>query len=77
MCLADGMDFSLPNDLDEGGEGTTSFRRTRCGMVKHVGGHGWQSEWESVDEVEVLAAVAELAIYRNRRGSLIRYKQFH
>jgi hypothetical protein len=69
-CLAAGLEFALPNDLDEGGEGSTSFRRTGSGLVRLVGGHGWQSGWRPVGESDVLAAVSELAAHPDWRGSL-------
>jgi hypothetical protein len=74
-CLADGLEVSLRNDLDEGGEGSTSFRRTPTGLVRLVGGHGWQSGWKPTDEAGVLASVTELAEHnRSNQGSLIRQK---
>src|SRR5262249_58398314 len=73
-CLAGGLEVSLSNDLDEGGEGSTSFCRTRSGLARQVGGHGWQSGWEPATEADVLAAVAALAARPGRRGSLVRYK---
>ena len=69
-CLAAGLEVALPNDLDEGGEGSTSFRRTGAGLVRRIGGHGWQSGWRPVSESDVLAAVAELAARPDWRGSL-------
>src|SRR5262249_24498982 len=74
-CLGGGVGVSLRNDLDEGGEGSTSFRRTPTGLVKLVGGHGWQSGWKPTDEAGVLASVMELAEHnRSNQGSLIRQK---
>lgn len=74
-CLADGLEVSLRNDLDEGGEGSTSFRRTPTGLVKRVEGHGWQSGWKPTDEGDVLASVTDLAEHnRSNQGSLIRQK---
>jgi hypothetical protein len=74
-CLAAGMEVTLPNDLDEGGEGSTSFRRAEVGFVKQVGGHGWQSGWRPATEADVLAAVVELAARPDSRGSLVRDKR--
>ena len=74
-CLADGLEVALGNDLDEGGEGLTSFRRGPSGLVVQVGGHGWQSDWKPTDDAGVLAAVTELAAHnRNGRAQLIRHK---
>ncbi len=66
-CLADGVEVCLRNDLDEGGEGCTLFRRSPSGLVTKVGGHGWQSEWVPTDEASVLASVAELAVLNRGR----------
>src|SRR5262249_62241815 len=37
-CLAGGLEVSLSNDLDEGGEGSTAFCRTRSGLARQGGG---------------------------------------
>lgn len=66
-CLAEGAEVSLSNDLDEGGEGCSCFRRLPSGLVMKIGGHGWQSDWKPIDEAGFLAAVAELAGH-NRGG---------
>lgn len=66
-CLAKGAEVGLRNDLDEGHEGCTFFRRRRAGIVAISGGHGWQGNWKSIDDDEFLAAVARLAPH-NRRG---------
>jgi hypothetical protein len=67
-CLADGLDVSLRNDLDEeGGEGCTLFRRSRLGLETMVGGHGWSSPWTATDEAGVCSAVMNLAVF-NRGG---------
>jgi hypothetical protein len=65
--LGDGTEVRLSNDLDEGGEGTTGFRRSASGLDTMVGGHGWQSDWKPIDEATFLALVAELAVH-NRGG---------
>lgn len=57
----------MRNDLDEGGEGCTLFRRSLSGLVTKVGGHGWQGAWKTTDEAGVLSAVADLAEF-NRGG---------
>lgn len=59
--LRRGAEVMLRNDLDEGHEGCTFFRRVRWGYETKTGGHGWQSGWGPTDEAGVLAAVAELA----------------
>src|SRR5262245_41278315 len=56
-CLADGFEVWLRNDLDEGCEGCTLFRRTPSGLATMVGGHGWSGEWQPTDEAAVLSAV--------------------
>ena len=74
--LADGLEVALENDLDEGHEGVTSFRRTRSGLVTQIGGHGWQSGWKPTDDAGVLATVIELAVLnRGDEGRLIRHKR--
>jgi hypothetical protein len=62
-CLAAGFEVCLRNDLDEGGEGCTLFKRSASGLLTKVAGHGWgwSSEWKPIDEAGVLAAVARLA----------------
>jgi hypothetical protein len=78
-CLADGCEVCLRNDLDEGGEGCTSFRRWQSGLMTMVGGHGWQSGWTLTDEASIVAAVVELASFNrgghwSRQGSITRGK---
>lgn len=67
-CLADGAEVSLRNDLDEGGEGFSSFCRSSSGNFTRVGGHGWQNEWKPIDEAAFLTAVVEMACH-NRGGA--------
>jgi hypothetical protein len=78
-CLAAGAEIKLRNDLDEGGEGITFFRRTPAGLSSKVGGHGWQGQWQPIDEAEFVAAVMELAPHNRGgsqgQGSLVRYKR--
>jgi hypothetical protein len=78
-CLAAGWEVCLRNDLDEGGEGCTFFRRSPSGLVTMTSGHGWQGEWRPLDEAGVLAAVVELAGLNrgghwSTRGSISRSK---
>lgn len=60
-CLIGGAEVSLGNSLDEGHEGTTSFRRVGSGLETKVGGHGWQGDWKPIDEAGILVSVAALA----------------
>lgn len=78
-CLADGFEVCLRNDLDEGHEGCTLFRRAPSGLETMVRGHGWSSKWKPTDEADVLSAVAELVEFNRGghwsiQGSLDRYK---
>lgn len=66
-CLAVGLEVCLSNDLDEGHEGVTFFRRTDEGLSTKVGGHGWQGDWWPIEEAGFIAVVAELAPH-NRGG---------
>jgi hypothetical protein len=81
VCLADGAEVCLHNDLDEeGGEGCTFFRRVGSSLVTMVGGHGWQGDWKATDEAGVRTAVAELADLNrgghwSTQGSIIRSKR--
>lgn len=80
-CLSDGVEVSLRNDLDEGREGVTFFRRTAAGLSSKVGGRGWQGDWEVIDEVQLASAVAELAAHNrgghwSAQGALIRHKRY-
>ena len=59
--------LALNNDLDEGGEGSTTFRAAAGRIESRSGGHGWQGEWTSLDEAACLAAVPALAAF-NRGG---------
>jgi hypothetical protein len=56
-----GYEVSLRNDLDEGLEGCTDFRKSAAGYEKLIGGHGWQSGWKPVDEADVLSEIVSLA----------------
>jgi len=74
--LHDGAEVCLRNDLDEGGEGCTYFRKTPTGISTMTGGHGWQSEWKPVGDQAVIVAVAELANLNrgghwSRQGTII------
>ena len=60
-CLTEGYEVCLRNDLDEGLEGCTVFRRSTSGLETMIFGHGWSSKWKPTDEVGVLLAVTELA----------------
>ena len=76
-CLAAGFEVCLRNDLDEGHEGTTFFRRTAAGLSTKVGGHGWQGDWRPIDDAGFVAAVAGLAAHNrggqwSTRGTLVR-----
>ena len=61
QLLNDGHEVSLCNDLDEGGEGSTSFCRKGGGYEQQVGGHGWSGEPTPMDEAAVRAAIVALA----------------
>jgi hypothetical protein len=79
-CLNAGAEVCLRNDRDEGGEGTTTFRRTPAGLSAKEDGHGWQGDWRPVDEAGFAAAVAELAPNNRsghwaKQGSLVRHKR--
>jgi hypothetical protein len=70
LCLAEGHEIMLSNDLDdgEGYEGCTFIRRSSSGGLEmKTGGHGWSSDWKPANEVEVTTTVKELA-HRNRHG---------
>lgn len=66
-CLKAGLELSLRNDLDEGGEGCTLFRMTREGLISKVGGHGWSGDWKAVDE-DLFPAMVEALAPHNRGG---------
>lgn len=73
-----GYELSLRNDLDEGGEGSTGFRRGAAGYERLIGGHGWQSGWKPVGRQELLSEVAALAAFTrppHPTGSLVRRKR--
>lgn len=71
-----GATVSLRNDLDEGLEGTTCFRKARHKIQRMDGGHGWTTEWKDTNEHGVIAAVAEWAHLNcgghwSRQGSIM------
>lgn len=66
-CLNAGFEVQLRNDLDEGLEGYSLFRRTPSGLEFKVGGHGWSGSWKPLDEASFTATIAELAPH-NRGG---------
>ena len=71
-----GATVSLQNDLDEGLEGITFFRRARGRIRTMDGGHGWTTEWRDTDEHGVIAAVAKWAHLNcgghwSRQGSIM------
>lgn len=66
-AIASGFEVCLRNDLDEGREGCTFFRRSTSGLETMTGGHHWQSKWKPTDQRAVVTAVAELA-HLNRGG---------
>jgi hypothetical protein len=59
--LDGGAEVSLCNNLDEGREGRTDFRKLAGGYETRTGGHGWQSPWGPTDRASVHAAVVRLA----------------
>lgn len=60
--LRKGVELSLYNDLDEGGEGMTTFVHTAgAGFKMMTGGHGWSSDWNVISETALHAAILELA----------------
>lgn len=65
--LLDDVEVSLMNGEDEGGEGTTSIRKTATAFETRNGGHGWQGDWIEMTMEEVRQRIIELAP-RNRGG---------
>jgi len=54
-------EISLMNGEDEGGEGSTTIRKTENGFETKDGGHGWQSEWKIMTHGQVRVRMIELA----------------
>ena len=59
--ILDTAEISLMNDEDEGGEGSTTFRKTDNGLESKDGGHGWQSEWKIMTRDQIRDRMLELA----------------
>lgn len=61
--LDEGCEITLHNDLDEGGEGYTSFRRDAHGYATLDAGHGWQGKWTVTDEPGVRATMLQFSAF--------------
>lgn len=75
--LDSGYQIRLGNDLDEGREGCTDFRRMVAGYERRVGGHGWQSSWKTVGRTELIEEIVSLAHFTrppHRTGWLVERK---
>ena len=60
-------EICLMNNEDEGGEGATTIRKTKTGFEARNGGHGWQGDWNKMNEDEVSQLIIQLAP-QNRGG---------
>lgn len=57
----------LMSGEDEGGEGTTTIRKTTSAFEVRNSGHGWQGDWTEMTADEVRRRIIQLAP-RNRGG---------
>jgi hypothetical protein len=58
--LENETEISLCNDLDEGHEGMTYFRRSGAQLLMKVCGHGWRGDWKPVDKAEFCTLIEKL-----------------
>ena len=59
--LKRGCEVALENDLDEGNEGLTIFRRSFWLYQMRIGGHGWSGGWKILSKTKVRNEIIALA----------------